>query len=227
LSAPAVRAQRSARVSAGIPATTSRHISGPSTSGRFRTSQRSANNFFGSSFAGTNLFPGGAVGVNGINAIMAPGNIGTEAAIDPATQWNLALAQRVLRNTRGIFPGGGVYLLSGGGAYAVPEESGDSEQTAQPQQQPQVIVLQQASPVQRSSQDVQEAPSAPLPDSGQFTLVLRDGKQIEAVAFTHMEDRIVYITVDGSRRTIARTDLDADATIRLNQERGTPLQLPL
>jgi hypothetical protein len=51
--------------------------------------------------------------------------------------------------------------------------------------------------------------------------------QIEAVAFTHMKDRIVYVTRDGSRRTIALSDLDGDATVRLNQERGTPLQLPL
>jgi hypothetical protein len=42
-----------------------------------------------------------------------------------------------------------------------------------------------------------------------------------------MNDQIVYITADGSRRTIAAADLDSDATVRINEERGTPLQLPL
>ncbi len=40
-----------------------------------------------------------------------------------------------------------------------------------------------------------------------------------------MKDHIVYITADGTRRTIAVTDLDSDATVRVNQERGTTLQL--
>jgi hypothetical protein len=174
------------------------------------------------------------VGINGINAIATPGNLGVEAAIDPATQWNLALAQRALKNIPGIFAGGGFYLLSGGGAYAVPEESTQNEQAPPAQQQqrpPQVIVLQQApSPQQRvyeGSEGSEQAPAPPLPDAGQFTLVLHDGNRIEAVAFTHMKDRIVYITIDGSRRTIALSDLDTDATVRLNQERGTPLQIPL
>lgn len=66
-----------------------------------------------------------------------------------------------------------------------------------------------------------------LPDEGQFTLVLNDGRWIEAVAFTHSNDTIVYITTAGSRYTIAANDLDSDSTLRVNQERGTPLQSPL
>jgi hypothetical protein len=62
---------------------------------------------------------------------------------------------------------------------------------------------------------------------GQFTLVLQSGKQIDAVAFTRTSDRIVYITADGNRRTIAASDLNSEATVRVNQERGTPLELPL
>jgi hypothetical protein len=42
-----------------------------------------------------------------------------------------------------------------------------------------------------------------------------------------MNDRIIYVTNDGSRRTIALNEIDTNATIRLNQERGTPLELPL
>jgi len=69
--------------------------------------------------------------------------------------------------------------------------------------------------------------AAYLPDEGQFTLVLNDGRWIEAVAFTHSNDTIVYITAAGSRYTIAANELDSDSTLRVNQERGTPLQSPL
>ena len=68
---------------------------------------------------------------------------------------------------------------------------------------------------------------ASLPDEGPFTLVLNDGSRIDAVAFTHSNDTIVYITTDGGRRTIAANEVDSDSTLRVNQERGTPLQSPL
>jgi len=68
---------------------------------------------------------------------------------------------------------------------------------------------------------------ASLPDEGPFTLVLNDGSRIDAVAFTHSNDTIVYITTDGGRRTIAANQVDSDSTLRVNQERGTPLQSPL
>lgn len=72
-----------------------------------------------------------------------------------------------------------------------------------------------------------EEASASVPDEGQFTLVLNDGRWIEAVAFTRSNDTIVYISPGGSRYTIAANELDTDSTLRVNQERGTPLQSPL
>jgi hypothetical protein len=47
------------------------------------------------------------------------------------------------------------------------------------------------------------------------------------VAFSHVNDQIIYITTDGSRRSFPATDLNSDATVQINVERGTPLQLPL
>jgi hypothetical protein len=72
-----------------------------------------------------------------------------------------------------------------------------------------------------------EEASASVPDEGQFTLVLNDGRWVEAVAFTRSNDTIVYISPAGSRYTIAANELDSDSTLRVNQERGTPLQSPL
>jgi len=169
---------------------------------------------------GEGIFPGIGLGL-GYGFYGTNQSIGIRAAIDPATQLRLAAAQRFLRDNRGILGYGGYYLLDGGGAYAVPTDEPAPEPTAQ---QPQVIVLQQV-PAQQPAAEPQSA--APIPDEGEFTLVLRGGKTIQVVAFTHMNERIVYISADGSRHTIGADELDSDATVRVNQERGTPLQLPL
>ena len=224
---PAVtQAQRGRSIAAP---SSGRYVRSTVRSAPIRTTRRSS--FLTNGLGVTNPYPGSGLGVNGINSIMTPGNLGVEAAIDPATQWNLALTERLLRGS-GLLAGGGYYLLSGGGAYALPTDSTEGDQPAQTQQQPganqappQVIVLQQAPSQQASPQAAEE--SAALPDVGQFTLILQNGKQIQAVAFTRMNDRIIYVTNDGSRRTIALNEIDTNATIRLNQERGTPLELPL
>jgi hypothetical protein len=151
-------------------------------------------------------------------------DLGIKAAIDPATEWRLAVAERFDRERRNFFGPGGYYLLDGGGGYIPPEP-----EPPQQSQQPQVIVVEQAPEQQPAVPPAPEPATRDslLPDEGPFTLVLHDGKQLQAVAFTHMKDRIVYISPEGSRRSIAIGDLDPDATVRVNQERGTPLQLPL
>ena len=145
--------------------------------------------------------------------------------IDPATQWRIALAQRYGRGS-GRYAGG-YYLLDGGG-YAYPEDDSGADPGAPPAQQPQVIVVQAPGSQPQDTPPPAEAAAQPaLPDVGQFTLVLKGGTQIQAVAFTRQNDKIVYITTDGSRRSIAASDLDSAATTSVNEERGTPLQLPL
>jgi hypothetical protein len=67
----------------------------------------------------------------------------------------------------------------------------------------------------------------PLPDVGTLTLVLRDGSRLDVVAFTMTQGQVIYITPEGRRLTITAEILDTDATQRVNQERGTPMQLPL
>ena len=157
-----------------------------------------------------------------------------KAAIDPATQWRLAIAERLLRDSRGFggFVGTGGFILDGGGVYTVPEQPTGEPAAAAPAPQPQIIVVQ--APAAANQQGAAPTPPAEpqeqqpaLPDVGQFTLVLRNGTKIEAIAFTRKSDSIVYITADGSRRTVAVADLDPAATQRVNQERGTPLNLSL
>jgi hypothetical protein len=226
-----VSAQHAARFVGASPAASGRRTSSVFRVTPVRTGRRnglvSNNGTFNSGFGLTNIYPGTGLGINGINTILTQSNLGVEAAIDPATQWNLALAERLLKIGSGTFPGGGYYFLSGGGAYPVPSESVEGEQPVQQQPQPQVIVLQQAPAQQPPTQLAQEPVAPPLPDIGQFTLILQDGRQIQAVAFTQMNGRIIYISNEGGRRTIALSDLDKSATVRVNEERGTPLQLPL
>lgn len=229
--APHVSAMRARPVSTSVaaaPRTSSRIPAAPHT----RTHSRVSPN---------DLFSGG--GSFGLfNPIGAPDfgfGLGTsslmnqdwaiKAAIDPATQWRLFEAQKFLRNNG--FVGSGFYLLDSGGYYEVPSDSGEANQPEQQPQQQQPIVIvqapQAAQPAAESAPSEPEETSAPLPDVGQFVLVLRNGTQIQAVAFSRSGDRIVYITADGLRRTLALADLDNDSTARINEERGTPLQLPL
>jgi hypothetical protein len=67
----------------------------------------------------------------------------------------------------------------------------------------------------------------PLRDVGTLTLVLRDGSRLDVVAFTMTQGQVIYITPEGRRLTISTEILDTDATQRVNQERRTPMQLPL
>lgn len=154
------------------------------------------------------------------------GNLGERAFIDPVTQQDIALAEQLSRNTP-AFTGGFIPFWGGLGDYSAPTV----EEQSQGQPEPRVIVLQE--PVTAAAQAAPPAsPSAaqgqpPLPDVGEFTLVLRDGSKIEAVAFTRQKDQIVYVTSDGVRNSFPVSDLDAAATQQLNRQHGTPLHLSL
>jgi hypothetical protein len=226
LGPPAAHPQR-ARVATAAPVVQTRRVAvrpAPIRTGR-PVSRNS--HMFSNTLSGLNLpIDFGLDGFNGstneLNGIVDQ-DLLLKAAIDPATQWRLATAERLLRDTRGFVPGFGGFLLDGGGSYVVPEEAAGANQPP-----PQVIVVQvppAAQPAAQPSPEPAAVTSAPLPDVGSFTLVLHDGKQIQALAFSRIKDRIAYITPDGGRRTIEAADLDSDATVRVNQDRGTPLEL--
>jgi len=134
------------------------------------------------------------------------------------------------RNTVGF--GSGFYLLSPGGYYTAPADDSAAPAADDPQQTDQPVIAAQDQSQAGDALATEEPAAEPMQDAsvqdeGEFTLVLRDGSRISALAFTHSSDRIIYISPDGGRRTFANADLDADATVRVNQERGTSLQLPL
>jgi hypothetical protein len=239
-------AQRSVRTFSARPSNTVRvrparapRLSGVRTPSGFTsgTPFNDPGNAFSSGFGGSSLSvqqlldPVPGLGFDYADLAARDHDLDLKAAIDPATQWRLAIAERLLRDNPG-FVGTGGYILDGGGVYTVPEEPPSEPAAAAPAPQPQIIVIQ--APASANRQAAAPAPTAesqaqqpPLQDVGQFTLVLRDGTTIRAIAFTRQSGSIVYITADGSRRTLAVADLDSAATQRVNQERGTPLNLSL
>jgi hypothetical protein len=149
-----------------------------------------------------------------------------EATTGPIPDWRLRSPKRFPHNPP-PFAGTIFYLPVGGGSYAVAGDptSGDSTSSDQSAQQPQDASDQEVPPSGQTEEQPAPDQSEEPADVGQFILVLQNGTQLEAVAFTRMKNLIVYITADGSRRTIAAADLNSDATVQINQERGTPLQL--
>jgi hypothetical protein len=243
ISAPSVGHRSSAHATGGLAKRT-RVASSASNSQSGRTPNADGIGGFGA-FAGfggseglqslLNLTPSNGFDYQFVNSINS--DLAMKALVDPVTQLEIAQAVRINRALGGGVSAG-AYILGGGGYYVpsesdvdqgqapAPEDAQASQEPAQ-QQQPQIIVLQQApqANMQQAREDENAEPQ--IPDEGQFTLVLNDGKQIQAVAFTHSNDKIIYITPEGGRASIASSDLDADATVRVNQQRGTPLQLPL
>jgi len=210
--APRVSSVR-AHAAPSYPTMPSRASGRSATTPAYRRSGVLTNNFFGTGFGLFGPFPG--LGFNfGANQDWA-----IKAAIDPATQWRLFEAQKVFRNIG--FGAPGFYLLDAGAYDYPPAEASEAEQ-APPEQG---VAAEQETAVRTYAE--QPAQSAPLEDVGQFILALRNGSQVEAVAFTRANDHIIYVTADGFRRSLSLSDLDPDATVKINEERGTPLEIPL
>lgn len=60
--------------------------------------------------------------------------------------------------------------------------------------------------------------------SAEILFIRRDGSLLFAVAFTRQRDRIIYISSEGHRRTLALADLDLEATSAMNEARGAELR---
>ena len=147
------------------------------------------------------------------------GNLGIRALIDPVTQQEIALALKLRGFGVGSYP---YYFSPFAGAPIVLETPSAVAQPDAPAQPPIVVVA--PPPAQPAAPPVAE--EQPLPDPGEFVLVQRDGRLLFAVAFTSDAGRVVYITKEGLRRSIPLEQLDVEATLRMNEERGTSIQLP-
>lgn len=151
-------------------------------------------------------------------------DLGVRALIDPITQHELALARQIRRETP-VFP------------IALPLFSNPTQVIIF--QQPPVVVLQQPAaeeePEARPERAHYAGPEAKLEpasppqqvrEAGEFVLVRRNGTLVFAVAFFTQSDRVVYVTREGIRRSLPLAEIDVDATLRMNEERGTTIRLP-
>jgi hypothetical protein len=90
----------------------------------------------------------------------------------------------------------------------------------------QSALLPQA-PARPQPEFVEPPPPPPTQDTREFVLVKLDGTIAFAVAYSTRGDQVVYVTREGVRRAVTLAQLDGDATRRMNEERGTSIQLPL
>lgn len=157
------------------------------------------------------------------------GNLAEKALIDPATQAELALAERL---NRGAVGGQAFFLSDFGGSapvYEAPE--------APPQPAPQIIIVQPpasavapAAPGSAQAQprvEEEQVAAAPVSEASDFLFVLKSGVMVSAVAFTRQGDQLVYVTREGNRRTLSVATIDSDATTQVNAARGVPLKLSI
>jgi len=229
--APRAAVVRARPVSAR-PAATAHTVNKSSTAASTRQhSGISSNSLFSGSFAPFN--PIGSMGFGPsfgfAGGSLANRDLAIEAAIDPATQWRLFEAQKFARNFG--FAGTGYYLLDGG-YYEGPSDNGEPNAAADQSQEQQAGANPEEQEVSRYTEgsvqsEAQESSTHSPEDVGQFVLVLRNGTRIQTVAFSRANDRIIYITSDGLRRTLPLADIDIPSTVQINDERGTPLQFPL
>jgi hypothetical protein len=133
-------------------------------------------------------------------------------------------------------------ILFGGYPYVYDEMGYDQQEQQAPQMlqqspvQPQIIVIQQPVPAQQvadsrnevrnpSASEVESHSEAQIRDAGNFIFVRRDGRIFFASIFSIVGTQLQYVTPEGIRRTLAMSDLDADATQEMNEARGTTIQI--
>jgi hypothetical protein len=183
-------------------------------------------------------YPAPGLGFDYTHLAVRNRNLAARAAIDPATQHRLALERQLRRDApRAIAP-----------AFPVVVNSIVVNVNVVPQ--PPVVIVQEPEPepgydleraryVERlerlERREMDAAPPVPvyeppLRESEELVLIRRDGALLFAVAFTVRPDaagdaRVVYITREGHRRSVAVAELDLPATRDMNEARGTSLQL--
>lgn len=168
-------------------------------------------------------FPVPGLGFDFTHHSIVNANLGVRALIDPVTQHQLALAREIRRETPVAFP-------------VMPLVVNSIQVIVVPP--PPVVIIQSPAPAEQheeaaaEARSVAPAPVAPAPPSepyrqaSEMILVRRDGSLLFVVAFLTRGENLVYVTADGNRRLLRLTELDREATLEMNEARGTSLRLP-
>jgi hypothetical protein len=197
--------------------------------------QRRSGRFAGSTFAGGGFsggFGGGFAPISVqqlLNPVPGLGfdfahlaainrNLDVRALIDPVTQQRLALSLRIQREIGATSFAPIFFPWSG----------------APSSQQPVVVILQQPpataaptepAPAPAPPPAAQAVPEQPVREVGEFVFVRRNGTLLFVAAFRRQDDRVILVTKEGLRLSMLVADLDVDATLRINEDRGSDLHL--
>ncbi len=168
-------------------------------------------------------------------------NLATRALIDPVTQHRLALERQIRRETPVAVAPAFPVVVNSIVVNVVPQPPVVIIQEPEPQSNREYI--DQAGyyegdapagrrPAPRGRPEAGDAAAPrffyeppPQREGDDLVFIRRDGTLVSVVAFTARDDRIIYITRDGHRRTLALADLDLAATRDINEARGSLLRL--
>jgi hypothetical protein len=147
---------------------------------------------------------------------------GVRALVDPVTQHQLAL-ERQARRSAPVAAAPAIFIPISNVVIV---------------QQPPVVVIESppvaqapatspASPAAAPAEAKQEvaAPSEPPRELEEILLIRRDGSALRVVAFSANATRLTYVTREGARRSLALAELDLEATILVNEDRGVVLKI--
>lgn len=169
-------------------------------------------------------------------------NLATRALVDPVTQHRLALERQIRRETPvagapafpvvvnsivvNVVPQPPVVIIQ----EPEPESNRDYIEQARYYEGDAPAAGRRPGPRGRPEASDTAAPGffyepPPQREGDDMVFIRRDGTLISVVAFTARDDRIIYITHDGHRRTLALADLDLAATRDINEARGSLLRL--
>jgi hypothetical protein len=157
-------------------------------------------------------------------------NLETRALIDPVTQQRLALARQIRRETPAMpvipfFPMAPQVIVVQSPPPVIVLQQGAQEADEGP-----IMRAERVRAATREREAEMEAPAVravePHRVLEEYVLVRKDGGVIHMVAFSARDGRIIYITREGLRRSVALAELDREATILQNEERGAEVKLP-
>lgn len=165
-------------------------------------------------------FPASGFGFDFTHFAAVNRNLGIRALIDPVTQLQLSLA-RQLRREAAVFP------------VALPTIINNNVNQIFLTLPPPVVIIEQPQvievPVERGDppRASNEPAAPPAPELGELVFIRKDGSLVFAVGYSVVNERIIYVTREGIRRSFSLSDLDAESTRLMNEERGTSLRLPV
>jgi hypothetical protein len=155
-------------------------------------------------------------------------NLALKAAIDPATQHRLAFERKMRASSTAtsrisffsttqviIVPQPPVVILN------EPESAPRDEELTLAAGPGVTRRRHEPEPVESPGELLAPQPAAPpLTELNEIVLVRRDGKLVFVVAYSRQGERLVYVMRDGLRRSMLTSEIDAEATRLINEERG-------